>query len=407
MTKKKTILISFSIFLAAALITVVIFLTEPKAVQEGATRETAMLVEVIDVRRGNYFPVIVATGTVEPSRDIVLNPKVGGEVVWLSPAFTPGGNVKKNQPLLRIERADYENTLQMRKSDLLQAQADLNLEMGRQHIARQDYQLLEESVPGANEALVLREPQLNAARSKVEAARAALQQAELALERTMVKAPFEAHVITRNVNTGSQVSPGDNLGRIVGKDNYWVVVTLPVSKLRWLSFPQQGKEKGSAVKVRNVSAWKKDEYRSGYLYRLIGALDDRTRLARLLVVIPDPLALEKNNRDLPSLIIGEYVEANITANEIRDVIRLSRDYIRKEGTVWVMKNDKLEIREVEIVFTDAQYAYLNKGLEEGDKVVTTNITTVAEGAGLRVETDTSPDKTNRQDTVINNESQNE
>lgn len=401
MTRKKTIIISLSILLAGAILTAVIFLTEPKAVQEGATRETAMLVDVIDVNRGSYFPVIVATGTIEAAQDVVLSPKVGGEVVRLAPVFTPGGNVRKGQILLQIESADYENTLLMRKSDLRQAEADLTLEMGRQHIARQDYQLLEESVKGANESLVLREPQLNAARSRVEAARAAVQQAELALERTVVKAPFDAHVISRNVHIGSQVSPGEELGRIVGMDVYWAVVSMPVSKLRWVTFPQGANQRGSEVRIRNRSSWKEDEYRLGYLHRLVGALDDQTRLARMLVVISDPLALEKVNQGQRPLIIGEFVEASVTANEIRDVVRLSRDYIRKDETVWVMKNGKLNISEVNVVFTDNQYAYISKGLNEGDKVVVTNLTTVVEGAGLRVEADSGDKKRNAQDTEKN------
>lgn len=392
MTRKKTIITSLSILLAGAILTAVIFLTEPKAVQEGATRETAMLVDVIDVHRGNFFPVIVATGTVEPAQDIVLSPKVGGEVVRIAPVFTPGGNVRKGQILLQIEPADYENTLLMRKSDLHQAEADLTLEMGRQHIAQQDYQLLEESVQGANESLVLREPQLNAARSRVEAAQAAVQQAELALERTVVKAPFDAHVISRNVHIGSQVSPGEDLGRIVGMDVYWAVVSMPVSKLRWVTFPQGANNRGSEVRVRNRSSWKEDEYRMGYLHKLVGALDNQTRLARALVDIPDPLALEKANQGQPPLIIGEFVEASITANEIRDVVRLSRNYVRKDETVWVMKNGKLNINKVNIVFTDNQYAYISQGLDEGDKVVVTNIATVVEGAGLRVEADSVGNK---------------
>ena len=57
-----------------------------------------------------------------------------------------------------------------------------------------------------------------------------------------------------------------------------------------------------------------------------------------------------------------------------------------------MKDDKLEVRETEIVFQDAGHAYVRTGLESGDEVVTTTLATVAEGIGLRKigeETDTS------------------
>ncbi|MGM0621522.1 MAG: efflux RND transporter periplasmic adaptor subunit, partial [Bacteroidota bacterium] len=269
--RKKTLVISLLILLAGAVVVFVIFRTEPTAQRGGATKETAMLVDVIEVERGNYRPTIISTGSVMPSKDIVLSPRVSGEVMEISPNFTPGGYVKKGEALLRIDPADYQNILQLRESDLLQAEADLNIEMGRQNVAQKDYQLLAEELAGEDTSLVLREPQLNAAKSRVKAARASVEQARLDLQRTTIRAPFDAHILNRDVNIGSQVSPGQNLGRLVGMDIYWVEATLPMANLRWLSFPGSENEKGSPVKITNRTAWEKDEFREGYLYKLIGS----------------------------------------------------------------------------------------------------------------------------------------
>ena len=38
-----------------------------------------------------------------------------------------------------------------------------------------------------------------------------------------------------------------------------------------------------------------------------------------------------------------------------------------------------------MVFRDASHAYVGGGLEDGDRVVTTNLSTVADGASLRLE----------------------
>lgn len=382
---KKTLLICSIILVVAAALTTLIFFTEPTAQRVGATKETAMLVEVADVERGTFRPTIVAMGTVEPEQDIILSPRVSGEILERSPAFTPGGIVKKGETLLQIDPADFENTLQQRQSDLRQAIADLNIEMGRQDVARQDYQLLDETLSQENEALVLRKPQLNSARANVESARAAVEQAELELQRTRIKAPFDAHILSRNVNVGSQVAPGDNLGRLVGMETYWVATTVPLSKLRWLSFPDGSGEMGSEVRIRNRTAWPEGEYRTGYLYKLVGTLETQTRMARVLVAVPDPLAYRSDSTNVPGLMIGAFVEARIQAREIPDVIRLNRDYIRKDDTVWTMEEGKLRIREVDILLQDAEYAYIASGLSDDDRVVTTNLTTVVDGAPLRVE----------------------
>jgi len=375
-----------------------IFSTEPTATRTGATKETAMLVETTAVREGTFHPTIVAVGTVRPARDIILSPRVRGTIIERSPEFTPGGFVEKDQILLRIDPADYKNLLEQRKSDLQQAVADLNVEMGRQTIAQKDYQILNESLSGENKSLVLRQPQLNSARARVRAARAAVRQAELELQRTVIKAPFDAHILSRNANLGSQVSVGDNLGRLVGVDTYWVETTVPQAKLRWLSFPQAPGEKGSEVRIRNRSAWPEGTVRIGHLDRLVGALEGRTRLARVLVTVEDPLGYRSRSSDLPPLMIGAYVEARIQAKAIPDVIRLDRDYVRTNDTVWIMKDGRLAIRDVRIVFRDTEYAYIQSGLQPTDPVVTTNLTTVVDGARLRKDTTANDPESDSQST---------
>lgn len=389
MNWKKTLLICLAILLVGGAVTTYIFMTEPTAVRGGATKETAMLVDVIEVSRGTFQPVIVATGTVQPAEDILLSPRVGGEIVRRSPSFVPGGFVRKGETLLQIDPADYKNTLELRKSDLRQAMTDLAIENGQQVVARQDYQLLDDTLSQERETLVLRRPQLEAVKARIEAAKANVDQAQLALDRTTIKAPFDAHILTRNVNVGSQVAPGDDLGRMVGVDEYWVVANVPLRQLRWLAFPGNGAGRGSEVRLRSRSAWPEGEYRKGYLSKMIGALEEQTRLARVIVSVPDPLA-RRSSSDLPPLVIGAFLETRMQGKEIEDVVRLNRDFLRKNETVWVMQDGKLRIREVAIVLRDANYAYIRSGLEAGDEVVTTNLSTVVDGAPLRLE---QPDST--------------
>jgi RND family efflux transporter MFP subunit len=388
MNTKKILLICGGILLAGILITTLIFSTEPTAQREGATRETAMLVDVTQVERGDFEPVISATGNVRAVEDITLSPLVGGEVVRRSPAFTPGGFVKKGEVLLQIDPADYRNTLELRRSDYLQAQTDLNVEMGRQQVAKQDLALIGgDSLSPEEKILVLRQPQLDAVRARLKAAKATVDQAELSLARTTIRAPFDAHILTQNVTTGSQVSPGDDLGRLVGTDFYWVELNVPVTKLQWLTFPDAEHDKGATVRIMNRSAWKNSDYREGELFRQVGALDNQTRLARVLVRVEDPLAHEEGNTQKPKLMIGSFVDAEIEARTIEDVVRLDRDHLRTNQTVWVMKDGKLQIRNVDVVLSDAGHTYISKGLEHEEMVVTTNLSTVAEGIGLRTESD--------------------
>ncbi|NGP76120.1 efflux RND transporter periplasmic adaptor subunit [Balneolaceae bacterium YR4-1] len=385
MNWNKTLLISVIILLTGGAVTALIFTTEPEASRSGATQETAMLVNIIEVNRDNYQPIIEAMGTVRASQDITLSPRVSGQIVERSDEFTPGGYVREGDTLLRIDPSDYENNLEQQRSELQQAMADLDLEMGRQEAAEKEYELYGDTLSEQNKARILRKPQLDAVRAQVAAARAAVNRAEMDLKRTTLTAPFDAHIISRNVNIGSQVAPGNNLGRLVGLDTYWVEASVPLSKLRWLNIRNNDNSEGSEVRIRNRTAWQADEYRSGTLFKMVGFIEEQTRMARVLVEIPDPMAYRDENSGSPSLIIGSFVETNIEGNELTDVIRLNRDYVRSNDTVWIMEDGKLRIRDIDVVMRDANYAYISEGLNDTDKVVTTNLSTVSDGAPLRLE----------------------
>ena len=385
MSWKTTLLICIAILLVAGGTVSAIFLTEPSAQRTSASKRTAMLVDVAAVEQGSFRPTIVAMGAVRPEQEIVLSPRVAGEIIAISESFTPGGFVEEGEVLLQIDPADYETTLQQRRSELRQAMAEYEMEQGRQDLARRDYEDLEGSISDQYKTLVLREPQLNAARAVVESAEAAVRQAELDLERTRIRAPFPAHILSRDAHVGSQVSPGQALGQLVGTRSYWVEATVPVADLRWIDFPADAAAPGSPARIRNRAAWPEDLFREGRVHQLIGALESQTRLARVLLTVPDPLAHEPESEGLPPLMVGSYVEVRIEGKPIEDVIRLDRDYLRRDDTVWVNQDNVLRIREAEVVFRDSDYAYISAGLEPDDRVVTTNLATVLDGAALRLE----------------------
>lgn len=373
---------------ASAAAIVVINRTEPTAQQVNNRRKSAALVETVIARRGTYSPQLVVLGDVRPAQDIVLSPRVRGQVLELSQNFVPGGMIREGEVLLQIDPADFENALSIRRSELLQVEASLEIEEGRQSLAKKELALLGDSIDETNRALVLREPQFASIRSQVAAAKAAVERAKLDLERTQIVAPFDAQILRRTANVGSQVGPGDELGQLVGIDEYWIMVAVPVRNLRWVLFPD-GDRLGSKVTLRNADAWGADVSREARVSRMIGTLDQESRLARVLVTVDDPLS---QNTDAPPLILDTLIESQIEGKPIDNVVRLKREYIHDRDTVWIKSNGKLEIRETLIDFRDAEYAYIREGVEDGEEVVTTTLATVADGIGLRnLEASAEPD----------------
>lgn len=356
------------------------FSTEPEAERESATKKTAMLVEVTSVQKGNFRPMIRATGTVQPSKDIMLSPRITGEVIYIHPNFVPGATVTKGQTLVKIDPSDYTNNVSLAESNLQIAQSNYDLELGQQEAAENDYRMAQMDIDNnVNKDLLLRKPQLNIAKANLQRARAQLKQAQLDLERTEMKAPFDAHILSRSVNVGSQVSPGNEIARLVGVNEYWVNVNVPQSKVSWMNFDEQSTDED--VIIRNNS-WYEGQYRKGRLYKLIGTLTNQTRFAQVLIAVSKPMqATEKQ----PALMIGTFVEVEIPAKELVDVVRLDRDHLRKDNTVWVMENGLLSIKKVSVLFQDDVFAYVIDGLEGDSQVITTNLSTVVEGAEVRTE----------------------
>jgi RND family efflux transporter MFP subunit len=325
-------------------------------------------------------------GQVMPAREVTLGSRISGEVINQSEAFTPGRRVSMGAELLRIDPADYEAILLQRRSELQQAKADLAIEQGQQAVARQEFELLGEDIEAVNDALILRKPQLEQARAQVAAAEAAVKQAELNLARTRIRAPFPAQVLSREVTLGSQVSAGQSLGRLVGTGQYWIEATVPLSKLRWLAFNDDPDSAGAPVTLHHDTVWPNGQTREGKLTQLVGELDGNARMARVLITVEDPLALDQS-AGKPPLILGAIMQVNIEGQPLEDVIRLERSLVRRNDTVWVMEDRKLAIRDVKIAFHDQNYAYIQAGLENGDQVITNELASVVSGARLRLEGD--------------------
>lgn len=359
-----------------------IYATEPNAKRERTVRKTAMLVDVEPIHRGAHTPVIEVLGKVIPAQDITLNPRVGGQITRVSEQFIPGSIVSTGQEIVKIDEANYRHTVRKMESDYQAAQSDFLLEQGQAEVAQKEFALLNQTINDKNRALILREPQQAAAKAKVKAAKAALDQARTDLKRTSVTAPFDAQIVSRTVNTGSQVSTSTALARLIGINEYWVEATLPLTQLAHIDLPRNNAE-GAPVMVRQPRAWPENSHRNGQVVSLIGALEESTRMARLIISVKDPLALK--NPHHPPLLLGAIVQTEIAATPLDNVFRIDRRHVHEGDTLWLNRDNKLHIAQATVLFKDKQYAYISDGAEEGDLLITSSLATIAQSAKLRTE----------------------
>jgi RND family efflux transporter MFP subunit len=362
-----------------------IFLTEPEAERETAVRQTEALVSLAQPEFGSFTPAFSATGVVRPASQTMLTPRVSGQLVELDPAFEPGSYVQAGDVLARLDARDYEIALAQAQAALQQAEADLVLEQGRAAQAEADLRGIERDLPEARRRLVLREPQQETALAAVRNAQAEVAMAELELERTVIRAPYDAHVLSRDVDVGTQLASGQVLGRLVGLENYWAEISVPLALVDSIRIGDDS-QAGSRVSLRHDTAWAPGVVREGEVIRLVGELNPQTRMATLLVEVPDPHARSEDMQGQSRLIVGGFVTASIEGKPLENVYRVPRELVRKDNTLWLMREKRLLIHPVDVIFEDDDFAYFRDDeLRRDERIVTTNLATVEDGLRLRTE----------------------
>ncbi len=379
----RRVLSGLAIVLAGVAVVAVLNMTAPSP-ETSEPEQQARLVTVETVMRGEHRPRIEAFGEVHPEHEVALQPRVSGSVLETTEALEPGNLVDRNELLLRLDPADFALTVEQRKAELEEARAQLQLEEGNQVVARQEYEMLDKSVSDEEKALMLRQPQMKQAMARVASAQSALAQARLNLERTRLRAPFEAVVLERGVSRGAQVASTTTVARLADTNAYRVELSVPVSQLPWIKLPRRDGE-ASTVKLYRDGAWAQGAQRSGRVLRMRGDLGETGRMARVLVRVPDPLARKDDNSGKPMLLLDSFVRASIEGRTLSSVIALDRAWLRSDNQVWVMNaDDELEIRDVEVALRSSGTVYVRSGLRAGERVVTSSIEVPAEDMPLRL-----------------------
>ncbi len=362
--------------------------TPPTAKSLPAERQ-ATLVEVQPVKFTTRPVRVEAMGTVQPAQSVELMPRIGGEIETVSPNFIPGGTFKKGDQLLQIDPLDYTLAQRAAETVVTEATTNLRIEQGAQAVAVQDFELLGEVITEKDQDLVLRRPQLAMAQANLASAEAALEGATVDLARTTVNAPFNAIIDGRPLNAGARVTPTTPVATLIGTDHYWIEATVPVSDLKWITFPGPESAAGSTVTVIDDAAWSVGEIRTGTVLRLAASLETLGRLARVIIEVADPLSLKDPAQ--PRLLIGSFVRVEFEGRELANVATLPRNLVRADDQVWVLAPDgTLDIRDVEVVLRGRDEILITSGLNPGDRIVTTDLSTPVQGMQLRTEQPAPP-----------------
>ena len=385
---------------AIALAAVMIALRPDPPLREPASRVPFVTTSPVTSLEG-AIPVFTA-GTVRPRAEIDVAAQINGKVAWVAPAFQSGGRLDEGDVLFRIDDADYQNRVQQARANVAAQQVAL-LQAGEEaRIARAEYEgFLRRRAPGAPPGdaspLTLREPQLAAARAALARDSAALADAELALSRTEVRAPFSGIVRSESVDVGRFVSPGQSVGRFYADDAVEVVVSLSdadaalIPSLWELSAGDGDARVGATVTAEygdGMYVW------PGYVDRAGAALDEQTRTIDVIIRVPDPFAGGTlvnggdSSTDGPPLLVGQFVEARIDGLAPDRYFTVPRAALRTGNEIWALRQDtRVTIVPVRVLQRADEVVYVTGDLEAGQPVVLGGIQIATEGMEVRTGSD--------------------
>lgn len=145
--------------------------------------------------------ILTASGYIVAQRKAAVASKGTGRLVYIG--VVEGDVVKENQIIARLEDNDIKAQLEQRKANLKFYEADLNV--ASNNLSREK-ELLEK---GLSSQAVFDgvEAQYNRLLASIELAKAQILSSEVDLENTLIRAPFDGTVLTKNAEIGEIVAP--------------------------------------------------------------------------------------------------------------------------------------------------------------------------------------------------------
>lgn len=388
-----------AVILAAGVLGFVLLMVfRPRPPEAQPARRIPLVVTAeADVRSGNL--VVHGHGTVRPRSQITVVPQVAGRVEWVSPALVSGGRFEAGELLLRIEPADYQNAVAIAEADVAERRVAVLRAEEERELAVEEYERLRarEGIDLATDStdmgsLIFREPQLEAARANLRRAEARLDDAELSLQRTRVRAPFDGVVQSEGADIGQYVAPGQAIASLWATEEVEIVVPLTDDEAALITGIWDARAGGGeapiAATVSAAFGGRRYEW-SGYVDRAEGALNEETRTIDVVVRVPDPFVTDAST-GRPPLLLGTYVDVSIEGADLPHYVVAPRSAYRDGDRLWMVQADSLlRILPVEFIQEVGDSVFLGADIEPGDRVIVSPLEVVTDGMRVRVAEDPS------------------
>jgi len=390
--------------------------------------EIALPVRGMHLRSENVPILLKGYGTARARTRVSVSPEVGGLVVAIHPRLENGEIIPAGETLFRVDPRTYALRLEQAEAEIARLNAEIaridqqrkndtrRLELSRRSrdLADSEYRrvlrLLEDDSVGSRSGVELAERTLTQAEDQVvalenalalyplqldelavalEAARLARDTAALDLERTDVKAPFDARLEDVALEMNQVVTPGKPVLTMVDDSRLEIPVSLDSRESsRWFPF---GNGDSGTLHAGWYTALPRDLAVTVTWTENPGAYAWQGRLARVERFMAETstviVVIEIKNGGTasgPELVEGMFCEAAIPGRTARAVFRVPAEAVSHENTVILARKSRLHTCPAEVVHRNGSEAYIRGDFKDGDVLVTTRVANPLENALLKV-----------------------
>jgi RND family efflux transporter MFP subunit len=372
--KQKRALLITGIFLGA--IGIAFGLTKLKPPPETKDiPEVAPLVQVLPLVEAPASFRIASQGTVRPRTETVVSAEVSGSIVSISSEFIAGGLFRKGEELLRIDPTNYEVAVDQAKATLAQRQIEYD---GALKLRTQGYRA---------------ESEFASAAAALATAKADLVKAERNLERTHITLPYDGMVRVKEADLGQYVTPGTRLGVTFATDHAEVRLPLTDQDLAFIDLQGTaeivvtGATEGPLVHLSAIQKGQLTHWQAR-IVRTEGVVDEKSRVTYAVARIEDPYKLRDFESEETPLPMGTFVSAIIEGTTVANAIRVPRSALRGNNQLmFIDAENRLRIKQVDILHADAEYAYLPGSAMIHDRISITTLESPINGMKVRTSDD--------------------
>ncbi|MCP4986916.1 MAG: efflux RND transporter periplasmic adaptor subunit [Colwellia sp.] len=386
----KKILLPIVIITITIALMLVIFKNPPKSHRGKVSKAPQMTVATATVTPQTYQVIVQSFGTVKPRTQSILFSQVSGQINKVSKQFRAGGFFEQGDILIQLDDRDHRAEVKIAQASLMSARQNLQEEDARVQQAKADWKRLGNGK--APNALVLRQPQFEAAKAQVLSAEASLDKAKLSLERTKIVAPYAGRILKKNVDIGQVISNNTQLADIFAVD--YVEIRLPIKNkdLPLMKLPEEYRnldEKSALDNNNNMisnviisSDLMGEQIWQGKIIRTESAIDE---ISQQLYVVAQIIRPYDGEYDQGAQIkMGQYVTAKITGREVENALVIPSSAIYQSSYVYTVADGLLMRKEIKLGWQNGTEAIVINGLNPNDELVLTSLGQVSSGTPVAI-----------------------